>query len=148
MSSPCSVASMRATTRRSQCQEPAAWAGLSVAAHHGLVVERTFGANCVGDLVDLSGERLGAGQREDVVDLVLLAEGHRLGAGVVAVAPEGDARGGPASANMPNQAAQMPTHLDAARRLAGAQDNRYRPAALSVVNVDRQKTVFVVMGVE
>src|SRR5215207_6531527 len=94
-------------------------AGLGVAAHHGLVVERTFGANCVGDRVDLSGERLGAGQREDVIDVVLLAEGHRLGAGVVAGAPEGDARGGPATANMPNQAAQMRTHLDALGVLPG-----------------------------
>src|SRR5215207_1317778 len=64
--------------------------GLGVAAHNGLVVERTFGPNCVGDLVDLSGERLRAAQTEDVIDVVLLAEGHRLGAGVVTVAPEGD----------------------------------------------------------
>jgi hypothetical protein len=64
----------------------------TIAAHHGRVLERTFGSNRVGDLVDLSGERLGAGQPEDVIDAVVLAEGHRLGAGIVAVAPAGKAR--------------------------------------------------------
>ncbi len=46
-------------------------ASLGVAAHHGLVLDRTFAPNCVGDLVDLPGERLRAGQREDVIDVVL-----------------------------------------------------------------------------
>jgi hypothetical protein len=46
----------------------------------------------------------------------------------MAVAPEGDARGGPAPANEPNQPAQMRTNLKAAWRFAGAQDNRNRPA--------------------
>jgi hypothetical protein len=122
--------------------------GLGIAAHHRLVVDCLFGSNCVGDLVDLSGQRLGAGQAKDVVDAVLLTPGHRLGAGVMAVATEGDARVGPAPANVPNQAAQMRTNLNATRRFAGAQDNRNRPAALCVVDVDRQKAVLVVMGVE
>jgi hypothetical protein len=122
--------------------------GLGIAAHHRLVVDRSFGSNRVGRLVDLSGERLGAGQAKDVVDAVLLTPGHRLGAGVMAVAAEGDVRVGPAPANVPNQAAQMGTNLNTARRLAGAQHNRNRPAALDVVDVDRQKAVLVVMGVE
>jgi hypothetical protein len=42
----------------------------------------------------------------------------------------------------------MRTNLNAARRLTGAQDNRNRPAAPGVVDVDRQKAVLVVMGVE
>jgi len=66
----------------------------------------------------------------------------------MAVAPEGDTCGGPAPANVANQAAQMRPHLDAARRLAGAQEDRNRTAALGVVDMDRQKAMFVVMGVE
>ncbi len=42
----------------------------------------------------------------------------------------------------------MRTNLNTARRFAGAQDNRNRLAALCVVEVDRQKAVLVVMGVE
>src|SRR5450432_168173 len=49
---------------------PGGMAGLGIAAHHGLVVDRAFGSNRVGGLVDLSGERLGAGQAEDIVDAV------------------------------------------------------------------------------
>ena len=66
----------------------------------------------------------------------------------MAVAAEGDTRIGPAPANVPNQAAQVCPHLDAARRLAGAQDDRNRPAVLGVVDVDRQEAVFVIMSVE
>jgi hypothetical protein len=65
--------------------------GLGIAAHHRLVVDCSFGSNCVGDLVDLSGQRLGAGQAKDVVDAVLLTPGQ----------------------------AQMRTNLNAARRFAG-----------------------------
>jgi hypothetical protein len=49
---------------------------------------------------------------------------------------------------MPYQAAQMGTHLDAARRLAGPQDDRHGPALLGVVDVDRQEAAFVIMSVE
>ena len=66
----------------------------------------------------------------------------------MAIAPEGDARVGPAPSNVPDQAAQMRTNLNTARRFAGAQDNRNRPAALGVVDVDRQKAVLVVVGIE
>ena len=85
---------------------------------------------------------------EDVIDAVLLAESHRLGAGVMAVAPEGDARGGPAPADVPNQTTQVRSHLGALRRPAGPQKHRDWTAALGVVDVDRQKAVFVVVRVE
>ena len=49
---------------------------------------------------------------------------------------------------MPYQAAQMGTHLDAARRLAGPQHDRHGPALLRVVDVDRQEAAFVIMSVE
>ena len=42
----------------------------------------------------------------------------------------------------------MGAHLDAARRLAGTQDDGDRSAALGVVDVDRQEAAFVVVGVE
>jgi hypothetical protein len=49
---------------------------------------------------------------------------------------------------MPYQAAQMGTHLDAARRLARPQDHRHGSALLGVVDVDRQEAAFVIMSVE
>jgi hypothetical protein len=51
-------------------------------------------------------------------------------------------------ADTPNQAAQMRPHLDAVRHPAGPQKHRDRTAALGVVDVDRQKAVFVVIRVE
>jgi hypothetical protein len=51
-------------------------------------------------------------------------------------------------ANAPNQAAQLCTYLNAARHLAGTQDHRDRSAALGVVDMDRQKAVFIIVGVE
>src|SRR5277367_631372 len=64
------------------------------------------------------------------------------------IAPEGDARLGPAFADMADEAAQMSAHFDAARRLAGSQHDRDRTASLGVVDMDRQKTALVVMSVE
>ena len=49
---------------------------------------------------------------------------------------------------MPYQAAQMGTHLDAARRLAGPQHDRHGPALLGVVDMDRQEAALVIMSVE
>jgi hypothetical protein len=40
----------------------------------------------------------------------------------------------------------MGTHLDAARRLAGRQHDRDRPALLRVVDVDRQEAAFVILS--
>jgi hypothetical protein len=51
-------------------------------------------------------------------------------------------------AYMPYQAAQIGTHLDAARRLARPQDDRHGSALLRVVDVDRQEAAFVIMSVE
>ena len=57
------------------------------AAHDVEIGERALGAHGVGGGVDLSRERLRAGKAEDIVD-TLFAPGHRLGPGVMAVAPE------------------------------------------------------------
>src|SRR5664280_2453884 len=95
---------------------------LGIAAQNSQVLDGASGADVVGDLVDFFGERLGAGQTEDVVDAVVLAPRHRLRPGIVPVATERNSRLVPSRPAMPYQAAQMGTHLDAARRLAGPQD--------------------------
>lgn len=40
----------------------------------------------------------------------------------------------------------MGTHRDAARRLAGRQHDRHRPALLRVVDVDPKEAAFVIMN--
>jgi hypothetical protein len=49
---------------------------------------------------------------------------------------------------MAPESAQMRAHLDARRRLAGAQHDRDGTRALGVVDMDWQKAALVVMGVE
>ena len=66
----------------------------------------------------------------------------------MAVAPERDARLGPALADMAHEPAQMGAHFDARRRLAGAQHDRDGTALLGVIDMDRQKAALVIMGVE
>src|ERR1019366_260084 len=114
-------------------------AGLGIAAQNSQVLDGASRADVVGDLVDFSGERLGTGQTEDVVDAVVLAPCHRLRPSIVPVAAECDACVVPPCADVPYQASKMGTHLDAAWRLAGPQHDRDRPALLRVVDVDRQE---------
>ena len=64
------------------------------------------------------------------------------------VAAESDAGLWPAFSDMPGQAAQMGAHFDAGRRLAGPQHDRDGAGSIGVVDVDRQKTALVIMGVE
>ncbi len=64
------------------------------------------------------------------------------------VTPQGDACRRPVPADAPDQAAQMAADLLARGRLAGTQDDRHRAAGGGVVDVDRQETALVVMGVE
>ena len=52
-------------------------ARLRIAAQNRQVLDGASGADVVGDLVDFSGERLGTGQAEDVVDAVVLAPRHK-----------------------------------------------------------------------
>jgi hypothetical protein len=96
-------------------------ARLVIAAQNSQVLDGASGADVVGDLVDFSGERLGAGQTEDVVDAVVLAPRHRLRPSIVPVAAERNSRLAPPRPDMPYQAAQMGAHLEPARRLAGPQ---------------------------
>ena len=76
-------------------------------------------------------------QSEDVVDTVRLAPRHGLGPAVMAVAPEGEPGARPVPADTAGQMLQKGADLDPRGRLAGAQENRHRPAALDVVDVDR-----------
>ena len=148
MSRPSRVASMRATARRSLRQESALWRVSAIAAHDVLVADGALGANGVGSLVDFLRQRLRAGKAEHVVDVVVLAPGHRLGPGVMSVAAEQDARLRPAGADAADEPAQMGANLDADGRLAGTQDDRDGSALLRVIDMDRQKAALVVMGVE
>src|SRR5260370_39817708 len=92
-----------------------------------------------GDLVDFSGEWLGTGETEDVVDAVVLAPRHRLRPSIVPVATQRNSRLVPSRPDMPDQAAQMGPHLDAARRLARPQDHRHAPALPGALVVDRRE---------
>ena len=83
-----------------------------------------------------------ARQAEDIVDAVVLAPCHGLPPAVVAVSPEG-AR--PVPADAAHQVLEEGADLDARRRLAGAQENRHRLAALHMVDVDRQEAAGVVV---
>src|ERR1039457_48963 len=123
-------------------------AGLGIAAQNSQVPDGASRPDVVGDLVDFSGERLGARQAEDVVDAVVLAPRHRLRPGIVPVATERNSRLLPSRADVPYQASKMGTHLDPARRLAGPQHDRHGPALLRIVDVDWQEAAFVIMSVE
>ena len=123
-------------------------ARFGVAAHDGLVRQSALGAHRIRRLVDFLRQRLRTGQPEDVIDGVGLAPFHRLGPGIVAVAPEGDARPGPALADMAHEPAQMGAHLDPRRGSCRTQHDRDGTRALGVVDMDRQKAALVVMGVE
>ena len=89
-----------------------------------------------------------AGQAEDVIDAVRLAPRHGLGPAVVAVAAEGQPGARPVPADATHQVLQQDADLIARGRLAGAQENRHRLAALDMVDVHRQKAARGVMGVE
>jgi len=102
----------------------------------------------VSRLADLLGQRLRAGQSENVIDAVSFTPRHRLGARIMAVAPKGEARPGPALSNAPDDSAQMGANFHARWRLAGPQDDSHRTAVFGVVNMDRQEAALIVMGVE
>ena len=102
----------------------------------------------VGDPACQAVQRGVARQAEDVVDAVLFAPGHGLGPSVVAVAPDGEPGARPVPADAADQVLDKGAELGARRRLAGAQENRHRPATLDMVDVDGQGAPCVVVGVE
>ena len=132
------MASIRATARRSRSKNRLC-VGSRQTAHDVLVFQSAFDANLVGLVIDFFRQRLRAGQAEHIVGAVLLAPCHRLGPSVMSIAPEGDARLGPAFADMSDQAAQMGAHFDAAGRLARSQHDRDGAASLGVVDMIGRK---------
>ena len=66
----------------------------------------------------------------------------------MAVAPEGQPGARPVPADATGQMLDEGADLDARGRLAGAHEDRHRPAALDMVDVDRQEAARVVKGVE
>ena len=122
--------------------------GLGKAAHRILVVDGPRHPDRVGGVLDLGGERLGAGQAEDVGDPIILAPVHRLRPAVMAVTPDGDRGVRPVAADRPDEPTQMAPHLATRGRLARAQDHRDGTAGGGVVDVDRQKAALSVMSVE
>ena len=75
-------------------------------------------------------------------------QSNRLAAAVVAVSPDGQPGARPVPADAAGQVLQQGADLDTGRRLAGAQENRHRPAALDMVDVDRKEAPRIVMRVE
>src|SRR5450756_1866284 len=76
-------------------------ARLGIAAQNRQVLDGASRADVVSDLVDFSGERLGPGQTEDVVDAVVLAPRHGLRPSIVPVATERNSRLVPPRADVP-----------------------------------------------
>src|SRR5665648_913871 len=87
-------------------------ARLGIAAQNRQVLDGASRADVVGDLVDFSGERLGTGQTEDVVDAVVLAPCHRLRPSICLLYTSPSPRLVPSRADVPYQASKMGTHLD------------------------------------
>ena len=122
--------------------------GLGKAAHDILVQNSSFGTDGVGFLFDFLGERLGAGQAENVGDVVGLAPTHHLGAGIVAVAAKGDPGCWPMLSDASGQPAEMAADLDPTWRLARAKDDRDWAGAFGVIDVNGQETPLIVISVE
>ena len=99
-------------------------------------------------MFDLGGQGLGAGDAEQIVQAVLLAEVHQLGPAVVAIAADGQAGLGPMATDAAIKPAQISRRFLARRRLAWTQDHRDGAARGGVVDVDRQEAALVVVGME
>ncbi len=64
------------------------------------------------------------------------------------VAADREVGRGPMPADAADEPAQMAPHLLTRRGLAGTQQHRYRPRHCRVIDMDRQKTALVVVGIE
>ena len=150
------VAGIEAAGARLQPGDDAAFAapgagGIGEVGEAAYLVRAGLGATdleVVGHLVCESGKRAIARETEDVVDAVLLAPGHGLRAAVVGVSPEDDPGARPVAADAADQVLDEGANLGPRRRLARAQENRHRLAALHMVDVHGQEAARVVIGVE
>src|SRR5690349_14329560 len=112
------------------------------------MIECAAGTNVVGGRVDGGGEYCIAGQANEAFGAGCFATRHHLRADVRPVAVDRDGGCGPMPADAADEPAQMAAHLLTGRRLAGTQKYRYRPRHRRVIDMDRQKTALVVMGIE
>jgi len=150
------VARVEAARRRLEPGDDAAFAvpragGVIEAGEAAHLLRAGLGAahlEIVGDIVGEAVQNGIARQAEDVVDAVFLAPRHGLGSAVVAVSAEGQPGARPVSADAAHRVLQQGADLGTRRRLAGAQEHRYRLAALDMVDMRRQGAPRVVEGVE
>lgn len=110
----------------------------------GVASMRAAHAHRIGHRFDQTVEHSVAGQAKDVVDTIGLAPRHHLGAAVMAVAANGQPRVWPMAAHT----AQMAADFRPRRCRAGPQQHRHRARCRGVIDMDRQKAAFIVMGVE
>src|SRR5271166_3892595 len=96
---------------------------------------------------DLTTQRRGRRDAEDVVEAAGATPIENLGAAIMAVGPQQDLGVRPVSADRAQQAPQEGLDLLAARSLGGTKHGGDE-AALAVEHDDRLKSVFVVVGVE
>ena len=123
--------------------------GLRISTQLAAATDRAIGGATVGFRHD-DGIRMKRGiarEPEDIVDAILFAPLHRLGAAIVAVAPQSDVGLGPMAPDAPDEPPDMAGDFGARRRLAGAQQHRNRPASFGVVDVDRQKASLAMVAV-
>jgi hypothetical protein len=105
-------------------------------------------AEIIADAADLGMQHVVPGEPEEVIDTVLLAPIHGLGAGIVAVAAPTDAGLWPVPTDLTGHVPDDGPHLGTAWRLARAQDDGDWLAARPLVDVNREKAALVVMCVE
>ena len=122
--------------------------GLCETAQAGFIIECAAGADVIGGLFDGVSEECIAGQTKDEVDAVFFAPRHHLRAAVMPVAADRDVGRGPMPADPADEPTQMAAHFLTRRGLAGTQQYRYRPRYRRVIDMDRQKTALVVMGIK
>ena len=121
---------------------------LRVAAQDRCLFQRATGADVVGLVFDSGGEKLVAGQSENVIEIVVLAPIHHLAASIMAIASDGDLGCRPVHADAPDDPAQMAAHFLAGRRLAGTQNDCDGTPSGGVVNMDRKEAALIIMRIE
>jgi hypothetical protein len=111
------------------------------------LVQSAAHPDIIGNRLDQRVEHDIAGQTENVVDTVVFAPRHRLVSAVVSVTANADAGVGPVPADAPDQATEELANLHTRGRLARPQDYNDRRTGRRIVDMDRQKTALIIVGV-
>jgi hypothetical protein len=93
---------------------------LRVATQDEYLFQRATGTDVAGLFFDGGGEKLIAGQAENILEAIVLAPIHNLAATIMAIAPDGDPGRRPMRADAAGDLAQMTAHFLAGRRLSRA----------------------------